>query len=89
MAFESISGLFTNRVSDISDADVSYGIERFLQSRLRSQRVQCRGNIGGGTVTIRVGTPALAQMVLLCEAEIRLFAKRELGRTIQDICVLL
>lgn len=89
MALENISALFVTRVNDISDADISYGVERFLQSRLRSGRIQCRSDTGGVSLTIRVTTPAIAQMVLLCEVDIRLFAKQELERTIHSICVLL
>lgn len=88
MALENISKLFSNRTITVTPADVSYGIERFLQSALRSERIQCC--MGGKTaVTIRVGSPALAQMVLVYEHDIRLFALRELGYTIDDICVLL
>lgn len=87
MALENISKLFSNRVTVISPSDVGYGIERFLQSALHSQRIQCRSD--GSSITIRAGTCALAQAVLVYEYDIRLFARRELGCTIGTICVLL
>ncbi len=88
MALENISKLFNARVSTITASDIAYGIERFLQSALRSQRIQCRSD-GGSSITIRAGTCALAQAALVHEYDIRLFAQRELGCTIGSICVLL
>ncbi len=88
MALENISKLFSERVSTISPADIAYGIERFLQSALHSQRIRCRSDVGSG-ITIWAGTCALAQAALVHEYDIRLFAKRELGCTIGTICVLL
>lgn len=88
MALENISKLFSNRAVVIAPTDVAYGIERFLQSALRSERIQCRMG-GKATVTIRVGSPALAQTVLVYEHDIRLFAVSEFGCTIHSICVLL
>ncbi|OGY30912.1 MAG: hypothetical protein A3C02_03260 [Candidatus Andersenbacteria bacterium RIFCSPHIGHO2_02_FULL_45_11] len=88
MALENISKLFSERVTAISGSDIGYGIERFLQTALRSQRIQCR-NDGGSGITIRAGTCALAQAVLVHEYDLRLFAQRELGCTIGSICVLL
>lgn len=88
MALENISKLFSNRSATLPPSDIAYGIDRFLQSALRSERIQCRMG-GNATITIRVGSPALAQTVSVYEHDIRLFASKELGCTIQDICVLL
>ncbi len=89
MTFENISKLFTNRASVLTATDVAYGIERFLQTKFTSQHVQCRSDGTLSTITIRVGSPALAQAVAVYEYDIRLYAKQQLGCTIQTICVLL
>ena len=89
MSLENISKLFTNRASVLTSDDVAYGIERFLQRKLVSQHIQCRSDGALSTITIRVGSPALAQTIAVCEYDIRLYAKEQLGCTIQTICVLL
>lgn len=89
MALENISKLFTSRASVLTAADVAYGIERFLQKKLASQHIQCRIDGTISTITIRTGSPALAQAASVCEYDILLYAKEQLGCTIQTICVLL
>lgn len=87
MAFEDISKLFQGRTTTLSSHDVAYGIERFLQGITRSQKVQCRSN--GSSLIIRVGTPALAQVVSVSEHDILSYAKDELGCVITKIQVIL
>lgn len=89
MALEDISNLFQSRAVGVSTSDVAYGVERFLQSLLKSSNIQCRNDLSGTTLTIRVGTPALAQAAVIAEHDIRTFLQNELGLTIQTICVLL
>lgn len=87
MALEDISALFQDRTDALSSHDIAYGIERFLQELTRSQKVQCRAN--GSSLTIRVGTPTLAQVVSVCEYDILSYAKEELGYAITKIQVIL
>lgn len=89
MAIENIASIFQNRVYSITDSDIAYGIERFLRGVLKSQRILCKSDAHGRTITVRVATPALAQQALLYEHDIRHFASTELGCTIQALCVLL
>lgn len=89
MAIESIANIFQNRVYSITDSDIAYGIERFLQEILKSQRILCKSDGNGSIITVRVATPALAQQTLLYEHDIRHFASTNLGCTIQTLCVLL
>lgn len=87
MSLEDISALFKDRTVALSSHDVAYGIERFLQELTKSQRVQCRNN--GSSLIIRVGTPALAQTVSVCEYDILSYIKDELGCAITTVQVIL
>ena len=89
MALQNISQLFSDRNIRIDSSDIQHGIEQFLQDELHSERVHCRTQGDPLRVDVRVGSPALAEAVLLREREIREYAKSVLQCSVGTIRVML
>ena len=90
MALEAISKLFSAREAlPLDAADMQYGMERFLQQELRSDKIHCRIKDAAKGVVISVGSAALAEAVYIREKDLRGYATSELHCPLGPISVML
>lgn len=89
MGFESISKLFNDRDVRLDSSDIQHGIESFLQEELHSERIHCRIVGASSRVDIRVGTPALAEAILIRERAIRNYGESQLHCSLGEIRIML
>lgn len=89
MALELISDLFTDREGVITPQDVQYSVERFLQEQLHTEKIRCRVVGASLGIEVRVGSPALAEAVLIREESVRGNIQNGLGCSLGDMRVIL
>lgn len=89
MAFEPLSQLFTGRDVRLESSDIQHGIQNFLQEELHSEKIHCKISGASLRADIRVGSPALAEAVLVREGNIRRYALSQLKCSLGEIRVML
>lgn len=89
MALQNISHLFSDRNIHIDSSDMRHGIEQFIQGQLHSEKVHCRAQGEPLRVDVRVGSPALAEAVLLREGDIREYIRSQFRCSVGVIRVIL
>jgi hypothetical protein len=89
MALQDISQLFSERTYTATASDARYGIERFLQQELRSQKIYCTLRDDYSKLDIRVGSPVLFEGVLIRERDVRDYVRSQFQCSLGNISVML
>ncbi|MDP3997235.1 MAG: hypothetical protein U1C49_02230 [Candidatus Andersenbacteria bacterium] len=86
MPWQSLGTLFENKDAGSDEVDIKYLVQNYLRTCLKSEAIYC-DSVTGGVAEVRVGSPGLAQEVILREYDLVEYLEKEAGYKLTKVKV--